>query len=67
MYKRMYYKKIIVSILFIISMHHSSCAVPIKIMPLGDSITEGVAQIPDNPDQNSSNYNGTVTATADRI
>ncbi|MCF6244092.1 MAG: DUF5011 domain-containing protein, partial [Sulfurovum sp.] len=42
-------------------------AVPIKIMPLGDSITEGVAQIPDNPDQNSSNYNGTVTATADRI
>ncbi|MCF6245310.1 MAG: hypothetical protein L3J43_09770, partial [Sulfurovum sp.] len=53
--------------LLFVTMICSLHAVPIKIMPLGDSITEGVAQIPDNPDQNSSNYNGTVTATADRI
>jgi len=48
-------------------------AAPIRIMPLGDSITEGVMEIPLNPDQNSSIYpllpNGesNLTAKQDRI
>jgi len=31
-------------------------AAPIRIMPLGDSITEGIMEIPLHPDQNRSTY-----------
>jgi len=60
-------------VIFVIFSSLFSYAAPIKIMPLGDSITEGIAEIPQNPDQNSSNYpklpNGGVdsTLTEDRI
>jgi len=54
-------------VIFVILSSLFSYAAPIKIMPLGDSITEGIAEIPQNPDQNSSNYpklpNGGVDST----
>jgi lysophospholipase L1-like esterase len=50
----------------------SLTAAPIKIMPLGDSITEGIAEIPLTPDQNSSYYphlpnEANLTVWQDRI
>ena len=56
-------------LLLTMSMVFSLNAAPIRIMPLGDSITEGVAEIPTSPDQNISEYpvsNG-LTLTDDKI
>ncbi len=65
--------KSLVLMLLSLSTAISLNAAPIKIMPVGDSITEGIAEIPQNPDQNISVYplkaNGeaNLTLNADQI
>jgi hypothetical protein len=64
-------KKVIgVWLLLSVTMVLSLSAAPLKIMPLGDSITEGDSQVPVNMDQNISDYtpySGDNPPNADRI
>ncbi|MCF6244091.1 MAG: GDSL-type esterase/lipase family protein [Sulfurovum sp.] len=68
-----YWKKAIVYICLFFSIHISLYAAPIKIMPLGDSITEGISRIPAKPESNLSTYPNITTGVpnlskqADRI
>ncbi len=51
---------ILVWLLLSIMITFSLNAASIKIMPLGDSITEGGGNIPDNPENNTSTYGGLI-------
>jgi len=60
-------KTIGLSLIFSTIMTLSLGAAPLKIMMLGDSITEGLAAIPDLPDQNQSDYTQGLIQNPDNI
>jgi len=66
------HKTIRLWVMLFLSMVLTLNAAPIRIMPLGDSMTEGVVQIPLNPDHNTSAYphllnESNLTVSEDRI
>ncbi|MCF6243644.1 MAG: GDSL-type esterase/lipase family protein [Sulfurovum sp.] len=67
MFKKLFYYSVMTMLLSL-----TLSAAPIRIMALGDSITEGISEIPQNPDKNISEYpkiNGQINLTKvkDRI
>lgn len=57
----------VLGLILTMSMTFSLSAAPLKIMMLGDSITEGGGDIPDTPEQNQSTYTQGLFTTPDNI
>ena len=61
------HKMVVLWLLLSMSMVLSLSAAPIKIMFIGDSITEGGGGIPDNPDANKSEYTSGLIQAVNQI